>query len=97
MFEKNKEELKIIIKNEIQDLKYYKNKTEILSILLLFNIISLLESQTSNARFQFDKFKIESWDIEHISPISKNMPNNNKKEESGLMKWKILLMERLFL
>ncbi|MEG0619059.1 MAG: DUF262 domain-containing protein [Bacilli bacterium] len=84
LFEKNKEELKIIIKNEIQDLKYYKNKTEILSILLLFNIISLLESQTSNARFQFDKFKIESWDIEHISPISKNMPNNNKKRREWI-------------
>lgn len=77
----NNEELKLIIKTEIQDLKYHKNKTEISSTLLLFNIASLLESHTSNSRFQFDKFKIESWDLEHISPISKNIPNNNKKRK----------------
>lgn len=79
-----KNELKEIIKSEIQDLKYYKNKSEILSTLLLFNIASLLESSTSNSRFQFDKFKTESWDIEHISPISKNIPNNSKKRKDWI-------------
>jgi len=36
-------------------------------ILLLFNIITVLQTQKSDMRFPFYKYKIENWDIEHVS------------------------------
>lgn len=34
--------------------------------LLLFNILTILQTQKSDMRFPFNKYKSESWDIEHI-------------------------------
>ncbi len=36
-------------------------------VLLLFNIQTLLSTKEADVRFPFDRYKIEKWDIEHIS------------------------------
>lgn len=57
-----------IIPNNIEELSYGNNrdKENIKKILLLFNIQTVLESQKSDMRFPFHKYKSESWDIEHV-------------------------------
>ncbi len=58
----------------LDDLEYGRDSNKIRSILLLFNLASLLESSRSNLRFQFDSFKSESWDIEHVRSIASATP-----------------------
>ena len=53
-------------------------------ILLLFNVSSLLANPVSNARFQFDKYKLDSWDIEHIRSVASDMPNSKDKQKAWL-------------
>jgi hypothetical protein len=52
--------------------------------LLLFNIASLLANPVTNARFQFDKYKLDSWDIEHIRSVASDMPNSKDKQKAWL-------------
>lgn len=53
-------------------------------LLLLFNIAALLESEKSNIRFQFDSFKRESWDIEHIRSVSDLRPDSANEQDEWL-------------
>ncbi|WP_394185320.1 DUF262 domain-containing protein [Pseudoalteromonas tetraodonis] len=53
-------------------------------ILLLFNVASLLANPATNARFQFDKYKLDSWDIEHIRSVASDMPNRKDKQKAWL-------------
>lgn len=70
--QKTKTEFKVYLKNEIReqvkckidDLEY--GNKQIRKILLLFNIQTVLETQKSDMRFPFHKYKSEDWDIEHI-------------------------------
>lgn len=52
-------------KIELDDLNYPDG--EIRKVLLLFNILTVLHSNKSDMRFPFSKYKMEKWDIEHIS------------------------------
>lgn len=70
--EKNKKEFKTYLRTEIgkainvdiDDIKYGDKKIK--SLLLLFNIHTLLANEKSNSRFPFDSYKNDNWDIEHI-------------------------------
>ena len=62
------------IEETLEDLEYGKNKSAIRSILLLFNLATLLEDPRSNMRFQFSSFKQESWDIEHVRSVASDRP-----------------------
>jgi uncharacterized protein with ParB-like and HNH nuclease domain len=75
---KIKEQFKDI---EISSLNYddEKDKVKIKKVLLLFNIQTIIDNKKSNMRFQFDRFKNEDWDIEHIRSQTDNYPN--KKDE----------------
>lgn len=53
-------------------------------ILLLFNVASLLANPATNARFQFDRYKLDSWDIEHIRSVASDMPNSKDKQKAWL-------------
>ena len=53
-------------------------------ILLLFNVASLLANPATNARFQFDKYKLDNWDIEHIRSVASDMPNSKDKQKAWL-------------
>ncbi len=44
----------------------YSNKSCVRKILLLFNIQTVLETQKSDMRFPFNRYKSDKWDIEHI-------------------------------
>jgi len=70
--EKIKSELKEIRLNKLN----YGDKN-VHRVLLLFNIETILQNPNSNHRFKFDKYKKESWDIEHIA----SQTDNTNKEE----------------
>lgn len=49
-------------------------------VLLLFNILTILQSDKSDMRFPFSKYKKEKWDIEHISSqTDKRILNDNQR------------------
>lgn len=58
----------------LDGLEYGRDSSKIRSILLLFNLATLLDNPRSNMRFQFDSFKNEDWDIEHVRSVASNPP-----------------------
>ena len=46
------------------------------ALLLLFNIATIVLNDNSSMRFQFMRYKLDAWDIEHISAVSSHMPEN---------------------
>ena len=70
--ELNKEELLEIVEETLYNLEYHRDKPKIRSILLLFNLVTLIKDSRSNLRFQFDSFKSDDWDIEHIRSVTSN-------------------------
>ncbi len=67
----SREEIRERVNESLDDLDYGidAHKFRIRSILLLFNLATLLESPRSNLRFQFESFKREEWDIEHVRSV----------------------------
>jgi len=49
-------------------------------ILLLFNIQTILETQKSEMRFPFHKYKNENWDIEHVRSQTDRTINGNERK-----------------
>ena len=80
------EELESIIETLVSSLSYESNKqhNQIRGVLLLFNIVSLLNSPSSNARFQFERYKLDKWDIEHIRSVASDMPKNQDTQKRWL-------------
>lgn len=78
-----REYLDSIIKDSIQNIDLeslqYEDKEDVRKILLLYNILTILRSETDNSYFPFDLFKNEKWDIEHITSIKNNMPEKNRE------------------
>lgn len=66
---------------EISDLSYENDGEQIRKVLLMFNIQTIINNQKSNMRFQFDRFKNEDWDIEHIRSQTDNYPNKKEEKE----------------
>ena len=62
----------------------YANSQKVRSLLLLFNLATLLEDPRSNMRFQFDSFKREQWDIEHIRSVGDERPSRPQAQEEWL-------------
>jgi len=61
----------------LEELQYGDKKLK--SVLLLYNVLTMLNNQNDNSYFPFDIFKGEKWDIEHITSITDAIPS--KKEE----------------
>jgi uncharacterized protein with ParB-like and HNH nuclease domain len=59
-----KGEIRKQVKCKIDEIEY--GDKCIKRVLLLFNIVTVLETQKSDMRFPFHKYKSEDWDIEHI-------------------------------
>jgi len=68
---------------EVNELSYENDSAQIRKILLMFNLQTIINNEKSNMRFQFDRFKTDDWDIEHIRSQTDNYPN--KKDEK--IKW----------
>lgn len=75
--ELTEEELSAQVAEKIDVLQYGSNSTAIRSVLLLFNVATLLDNRRSNIRFQFDSFKKEEWDIEHVRSIAEDLPGRH--------------------
>jgi len=75
---------KDMVEAELSQLSYDSGAKRLRAILLLFNIASLLANPVTNSRFQFEKFKIDVWDIEHIRSVASEMPNVKDKQKTWL-------------
>lgn len=62
------------VAERLDQLDYNSKGSKLKAILLLFNIATLLQNQRSNLRFQFDSFKQERWDIEHVRSVGDDKP-----------------------
>jgi len=72
------------IDEKLSVLTYDSGAKRLRSILLLFNIASLLANPVTNARFQFEKYKTDKWDIEHIRSVASEIPNGKEKQKAWL-------------
>jgi len=68
----------------LNSLTYDSGSAKLRPILLLFNVASLLANPATNARFQFDRYKLDSWDIEHIRSVSSDIPQGKEKQKAWL-------------
>ncbi|PHR52375.1 MAG: hypothetical protein COA47_17910 [Robiginitomaculum sp.] len=75
---------KEIVEVELSLLSYDSGAKRLRAILLLFNIASLLANPATNSRFQFEKFKLDDWDIEHIRSVASEMPSVKDKQKTWL-------------
>jgi hypothetical protein len=62
----------------------YNDRPKIKSLLLLFNLATLLQNSRSNLRFQFDSFKNERWDIEHVRSVTDDKPVRHHERTNWL-------------
>ncbi|MDO8177843.1 MAG: DUF262 domain-containing protein [Undibacterium sp.] len=69
------------VADRLDALKYPSSRIK--SILLLFNVATLLENNQSNLRFQFDSFKNGSWNIEHVRSVAADKPERHSER----VKW----------
>ena len=60
------------------DLQYGDDKVK--NILLLYNIVTMLNSEKDHSYFPFEIYKNENWDIEHITSVKDAMPDKNRKQ-----------------
>ena len=72
------------VANRLEELSYLSNRESIKALLLLFNLATLLQNCRSNMRFQFDSFKSERWDIEHIRSVTDDRPERHHERKSWL-------------
>jgi hypothetical protein len=80
----NTEAVRMDVADCLEEIKYGSNGRRVSPILLLFNVATLLQNQRSNLRFQFDSFKTEQWDIEHIRSVSDDKPDRDYKRKDWL-------------
>lgn len=74
-----KDEIRQKVKFDISNLNYGDDRIK--TVLLLFNIQTILSNDKSNMRFPFNLYKNEDWDIEHVrSQTDKNITGNDRKE-----------------
>lgn len=62
--------LRLWIADRLDSLAYPHHCSRIKSILLLFNLATLLQHPQSNIRFNFESFKTARWDIEHVRSVA---------------------------
>lgn len=49
------------------------------SVLLLYNILTMLNNKKDNSYFPFDVYKSDKWDIEHITSVTDSLPINKQQ------------------
>ncbi len=67
------------VEERLENLEYRTDREKIKSLLLLFNLATLLQNSRSNLRFQFDSFKSELWNIEHIRSVTSDKPERHSQ------------------
>lgn len=72
--ELDEQEIREQVSETLNNLEYGRHSSRIRSVLLLFNLATLLGNSKSNLRFQFDSFKGNDWDIEHVRSVASARP-----------------------
>lgn len=54
------------------------------SILLLYNIETMLKNKNESSRFPFSIFVNNKWDIEHITAVKSEIPQNPRQQENWI-------------
>jgi Protein of unknown function DUF262 len=78
------EQVNTSLREFLTTLEYGTDSRRIKSLLLLFNIASIIANAKSIIRFRFDYFKNESWDIEHIRSVESGRPTANVDKRAWL-------------
>lgn len=78
------DDLRERIADLLAELEYGRHSQRVQSILLLFNLATLLLHPASNLRFQFESFKTGMWDIEHVRSIASDRPGTWKGQTAWL-------------
>lgn len=74
-----KDEIKRQVNFDISKLNYGDGRIK--TVLLLFNVQTILSNEKSNMLFPFNIYKNEDWDIEHVrSQTDQNITGNDRKE-----------------
>lgn len=71
--------IKVFKNIDIESLKY-GDDNDIRKVLLWFNISTIVKNEKSNLKFQFDRYKKQSWDIEHVRSQTDKYPQKSQKE-----------------
>ncbi|KLI41521.1 hypothetical protein SZ52_08075 [Brachyspira hyodysenteriae] len=69
------------VNSYISGLNFYENKKDIFKLLVLFNIDYMLENKSSMRYFEFNRFQLEQWSIEHIYAQNSNSIKDSKKNK----------------
>ena len=82
-------QIKSVFKNknefiDIESLSYGMDDNNLRKVLLWFNISTIIKNNESNLRFQFDRYKKQNWDIEHIRSQADKYPKNDKEKEEWI-------------
>lgn len=77
-------DLSLRIRERCEGISYAHDAEAIRTLLLLFNLATLLENPRSNLRFQFDSFKRENWDIEHVRAVVARRPERHNERVEWL-------------
>lgn len=77
------DKIKKTIPSDLDDLNYSKRQ-DVFRVLLLHNIKTMLNGKESQARFPFDRFKLEDWDVEHIHAVTEKMPTTETHQKEWL-------------
>lgn len=70
--------------HNIASWEYRDKQSQIQAALLLFNIASILRNRATNMRFQFDRYKKDNWDLEHIRSVKSNKPERPDDQKRWL-------------
>ena len=84
LVEISEENLREHVREKLERLEYGTHSSTIRAVLLLFNIATLLENDRSNLRFQFDNFKRENWEIEHVRSVTGYQPQRHHDQIAWL-------------
>ena len=78
------DEVRTRVQERLENLEYGSTDKQIRSLLLLFNVATLLQDKRSNMRFQFDSFKGQEWNIEHVRSIASEPPRKYAERQTWL-------------
>lgn len=74
---------------DIEQLNYEKDKQDIQNLLLLFNLEYLIATESLNEYFEFNRFVLEKWSVEHIYAQNSESIQDaiNGKNNDSIKEW----------
>jgi hypothetical protein len=72
------------VRSFVDELDYDANRVKIKSLLLLFNVATILLNPRANLRFPFHHFIKSSWDIEHVRSVKSGKPDQQSRCQDWL-------------